>query len=189
MKKNLNKKMLIMGIILLTVALATAVAVTTYAVWTQQTEDSTDIRLPQGDLNPSAKYIIFRALDAEGNFTDGEAVSYAAVGYTGLVAELVIPEEHEGKAVTRVTVDGTQSAYSYFAGNQVVTSISIPASVTRIDDGTFANMTYLRKLILVDSAVELEIGMGAFAGCIALNELSGTRSWSGTNSFIGTPLG
>ncbi len=196
MKKAINKNLLICAISLLVVTLVTALAVTTYAVWVEQTEDFKDVEIDQPEFNPSLKYIVFKGMDVNGAFTDDETLitAYAAVGYTsGLVKELVIPETYNEKPVTRISALADVSFEYSFKDNQIISSLRIPASVVTIDDGVFAGAIALRTVTFDKSedgsASELNIGVGAFAGCISLEAFqTNGRTIVGENYLFGTPL-
>lgn len=188
MKKN---RTLLISIILLCVTVALAVAVTTYAVWERQAEDFIEIHIPTNDFNPSEKYIVYKGLDASGNFTDeeGSITAYAVVGYSGLVAELVIPETHNELPVTKISSSSDQ-INTALAGNQIITSITIPGSVVQIDQGVCANILRLKSVKIQGTEV-ITIQDLAFAGCVELTEFECEREIDGTASsyLYNTPRG
>ena len=179
MEKMMKNKTLIISIVLVCITVTLALAVTTYAVWTEQADDFIDVQIPTSDFNPSAKYIVYKGLDANGNFTDDSIASYAVVGYSGIISELVIPETYEGLPVTRIYVIHGDTETN-LAGNRFITSIIIPDSVTRIDEGVFANITGLKKVTLLGET-GIDIGNLAFAGCVELSEFvySDTKNITG----------
>ena len=67
MEKMMKNKTLIISIVLVCITVTLALAVTTYAVWTEQADDFIDVQIPTSDFNPSAKYIVYKGLDANGN--------------------------------------------------------------------------------------------------------------------------
>ena len=181
MKKN---KILIASILLLVVALTVSLAVVTYAVWTEQAYDTIELGVPTNTFNPSLKYIIFQGLDDEGNFVESGIKSYAVVGYSGIIGELVIPETYQGLPVTRISASATQTNTN-LAGNQVVTSIVIPNSVKTIDAGVCANMYYLKSVTIDGEDNEISIGAASFAGCIRLSTFTCKKSINGDRgSFL-----
>ena len=179
MKKN---KALLISIIALCVTITLALAVTTYAIWERQSEDFIEVQIPTDDFNPSEKYIVYKGLDSAGNFSadDASIVSYAVVGYSGIIEELVIPETYNSKPVTKISVSSDQINVA-LASNQIVTSIVIPASVTQIDQGVCANMLRLRsvKILGTEGIIIQDL---AFAGCVELAEFECSREIDGTAS-------
>ncbi|MBO5776027.1 MAG: hypothetical protein J6R35_01495 [Clostridia bacterium] len=169
-----KRKALLISIIVLCVALAATIGVATYAYWQKQTEDIIDVQIPTTDFNPSLKYIVFEGVDANGNLTDTNPVAYAVVGYSGLIGELVIPSEHLGLKVTKITTSPTQTNTN-LAGNQIVTSMIIPESVTEIDTAVCANMVVL-KSVTIQGEGEITIQNLAFAGCVELDTFTSSRS-------------
>ena len=187
----MKNKALLISIIAICVTATLALAVTTYALWEKQSEDFIEVQIPTDEFNPSAKYIVYKGVDANGAFTEDEAsiVSYAVVGYSGIVEELVIPAEYNGKAVTKISSSSDQTTVA-LAGNQIVTSIVIPSSVTQIDQGVCVNMLRLKsvKILGTEGIVIQDL---AFAGCVELTEFVCSREVTGTASsyLANTPKG
>ena len=179
----MQKRTLIVSIICLCVALTLSLAVATYAIWKEQADDYMEVHIPTSDFNPSLKYIVYQGLDSEGNFTNESPVSYAVVGYTGLIGELVIPETYNDLPVTKISCYGVE-ADSALAGNRFITSVVIPSSVVEIDAGAFANAMEITSItILGDGA--LTIGDLAFAGCTELQTFTHSRTITGEiNSYL-----
>ena len=76
-----------------------------------------------------------------------------------------------GKLVTDVVVPDTIKKISYaFSGCTSITSITIPDSVTSIDDGAFYGCTSLASITIPDSVTS--IGSYAFYGCTSLTSIS-----------------
>ncbi|MDE6302676.1 MAG: leucine-rich repeat domain-containing protein [Clostridia bacterium] len=192
MKKilKLNKTALIILIVAAVVLSALAISGITYAVWTRVSEDSQNLNTPISPYNPSEKYIIYRGLDAQNNFSDitgEETVAYAAVGYKkSLVAEVVIPSEYkpsedaEALPVVKICNSNIDDDFQYrFNGNDIITSIQIPASVTEIAASACAEMSILEKVeILGEESVT--IGDYAFANCPYLNTFNCDREIVGS---------
>ena len=135
----------------------------TTARWQSQYSDTN----PEGtqdvstvSANPSAKYIVYAALDSNGDLiasgSETEIAAYAVVGYTGQIKELVIPAQYNGKNVTKVLIATPYSAYKCFMNgaaysgddarldsNQIVTSIVFGSNVTFVGPGVCAGMTSL----------------------------------------------
>jgi len=170
--KNLKLKLII--ILVMGIAVVAATVLSTYAIWTESYEDQKVSEIPVGEYNPSEKHIVFVPLNAAGEIISDEslAVSYAAVGYTGLVAELEIPEKHTNSVtseelnVTHVLVDENHISEA-FAGNEVITEIILPCTIVRIGSGVFSNLEELTSVTIRNFAtpgdpVNIEIGDYAF---------------------------
>ncbi len=196
-KTKLSKKTLVLLIVLSSVLLIGAVAGVTYAVWQKISSANTELQVPIDEYNPSAKYIIYAGLDIDGNFSSdsgAETVSYAVVGYSGLVAELHIPDAYNDLPVTKIcTPNSSSDDYRYrLNGNPVVTEISIPATVTEISEGACANMSLLTKVtVRGNNETTISLKDLSFANCpLLLSEnfvCSRPRDDSPT-AFFGTPL-
>lgn len=152
--------LLILVALILILSMVTAVL----AIWTESYSDEHTSKIDLDEFNPSLKYIIFSPLDSEGNFTSPQnVVSYAAVGYTGLVAELEIPSIYNSKPVTAILKDSNYLDQA-FVNNQIITTITIPITVSRIGEGAFANLINLREVtILGDEENQLPITIGDYA--------------------------
>lgn len=103
-----------------------------------------------------------------------EINSYALVGYTGTVAELVVPSiytDASGKDfnVTRICSSNDYADES-FANNPIITSIIIPASIESIADGTFANLSNLRTLYFSGTGT-IRVGQYCFMACQKLEKV------------------
>lgn len=182
-KKKINLT-LVITVILIIAALAVVVTSITYAIWTTVSTATAEINVPVDDYNPSLKYIVFRGLDENGDFTDtdNEIEEYAVVGYTGLVAELMIPSTYNSKAVTTICIDSGASNYSKrLAENPIITSMLIPGSVTNITAGSCKNMSLL-KSVTIEGDASITIGELAFAGCYNLTTFSCSRTILGESS-------
>lgn len=196
MKKisKLNKSTLIFLIVAITLVSVLAVSGISYAIWMKVSEDNQELNLPIADYNPSEKYIIFRGLDEDNNFSDvtgKEVVAYAAVGYdsASLVAEVVIPSEYkpsddaEAKPVIKICNSniGTDSQHM-FIGNPIITSIVIPASVKEIAVSACAEMPLLESIEIMGED-EITIGDYAFANCPLLQTFTCNRSVIGAREL------
>ncbi len=73
---------------------------------------------------------------------------------------------------------------------QNYTSVKIPSTVKRIEDGAFENCTSLTSVIFEENSQLEYIGARAFAGCTALTSivLPNSLQWIGTEAFAGTAL-
>lgn len=129
-----------------------------FALWPSAAEEThNDITDHSGDWNESAGYITFE-LNASGD-------SYAVTGYTGKIANLIIPSEYQGKPVTMIKGS---------IGNlRSITSLVIPASVTTIENNAFINSLNLVTVeIKGDSG--LNIGKNCFRGNVELKTVTYT---------------
>lgn len=185
------KKKTIVLIIVIAIILVASIVGVSLAVWLPRPNDDEDIPFPIEKVNPSLKHIVFQGLDKNGAFTDTDSdiISYAAVGYSGLVEELDIPSTYNGKPVVNILIGS--DADSRFSGNPVISSIIIPESVTYIASGVFADIPNLKSVIIKGDSSTIRIGDGAFAGCIALNDFVCNKAIDGDRSsyLFGTKLG
>lgn len=77
--------------------------------------------------------------------------------------DIVIPPTYEDQ-----TVIGIDSFFA-FRSNATITSVIIPSTITRIEDGTFRDCTALTSVTLPDTMTE--IGTSAFKNCSALTSI------------------
>lgn len=208
MKKRTKLIIILTSVVLVCVVLATVLGVT-LAKWREQATTTQIVDLDREEYNPSAPYIIYYGLKANGEFAtlDSEIVSWAVVGYRGLVAEVIIPETHTErgleKPVTHILPPPNASYVNdRLSGNAIITEITIPASVVFIGSGVCSMMSELKKVILIgeelpedeDGEVQegtlLTIGDLAFAGCAKLEIFENPRNTEGNSaSYLkGTPL-
>lgn len=188
----MKNRTLIVSIILVCVTITLAVAVATYAIWQEQATDYHEVQVPTDDYNPSAKYIVYTGLDDNGNFiNDGTPTSYAVVGYFGLVSELVIPSTYNGLPVTKISCSATEMEKN-LAGNNIITSVVIPETVTQIDQGVFANAVKLKSVTILGEG-NITIEPLAFAGCVELTTFTygAQKNITGDEAsyLLNTPLG
>lgn len=100
----------------------------------------------------------------------GKIASYALVGYTGIVAELVVPSTYRGLAVTKIC-NSNNYAKESFANNPIITTIVIPSSIKSIADGTFANLSALNT-VYFKGIGEIRLGKYCFMACSKLKTVS-----------------
>ena len=186
----------------------------TGAVWQRKGEDTQDIETDVAEVNGSEKYIVFAALSSTGApiaATDDSTVAaaYAVVGYTGLVAELVIPARYTDTTiytaasgddhslpVTQVLVVPQYSSYkcsmdgaaysgndARLANNTVVKSIVFGSNVASVGAGVCAAMINLEKVEFKKSGVAL--GDHAFTYCTRLATVTGTYTDANSTAFVG----
>ena len=91
-------------------------------------------------------------------------------GYIGEGGDVTIPSEIDGYPVTEIT--GSHNSFYgqcgiFFAKN--VTSVIIPDSVTRINDGAFSRCVFLTGATIPDSVTRIG---AAFAGCYSLTSVT-----------------
>ena len=160
----------------------------TGALWQQQGQDTRGNVADTEQVNGSAKYIVYAALDGSGNLIPAgsatETVEYAVVGYTGLVAELTIPSQYDSKNVTKVLVAAPYSAYKCYsngtsytdddarlANNTVVKSITFGSNVEFVGAGVCAGMINVETVSFL-CTTGVEIRANAFAACSSLTAVS-----------------
>ncbi len=113
--------------------------------------------------------------------TNGLIISYAVVGYTGIISEVVIPSEYspadgiKSYLITKVCSYYEAVDYSFNA-NSIVVSITIPSSVKIIADAVFADMVNLSYVKLEGMFEAISIGDYAFLGCYNLQEFLSNRT-------------
>lgn len=176
-----KKAHIIILIVVMGMALLSAVLVSSLAIWTETYEDDKTARIPVSPFNPTAKHIVFVPLDASGNIIsdNANAMSYAAVGYTGLVGEVEIPATHqpEGydeKPVTAVLIDDNNTAVAFTESAEFITSLILPASIVRIGAGVFSGFENLTSVLIRDTVPpsvdppNVVIGDFAFAYTLSL---------------------
>lgn len=93
--------------------------------------------------------------------------TYSVKGKHALSADLIIPDTYNGKPVTAIADYGFSELSQK---NRKLTSITIPASVTRIGDCAFAGCTNLTTVVLGNGL--LEIGEYAFSSCSSLTSIA-----------------
>lgn len=107
----------------------------------------------------------------------GESYAVTGIGtYTG--SDLVIPSEYQGFPVATV---GRWA----FKNRSSLTSVTIPASVTTVEDSAFANCSSLTSLTLSEGLTSIEFG--AFERCYLLKNITIPASVTeiGHNAFWG----
>ena len=163
MKKILSIALLILLVLSLTLALFSC---RTSAIWQRQGDDTQQIDVDTQKVNGSEKYIVYAALNEDGDLIThpeegdpDETAAYAVVGYTGVVAELVIPATYDSLPVTKVLIASPYSSYYCYrngaayagddarlANNPVVTSIVFGSNVTFVGAGVCAEMRNLTSV-------------------------------------------
>ena len=103
---------------------------------------------------------------------DGESYSVIGIG-TCTETDLVIPNTYNGKPVTNIGHNAFGNPYQGFLSPRQsidLTSVTIPNSVTSIEDYAFAYCTGLTELTIPDSVTS--IGDSAFEGCTGLTSVT-----------------
>ena len=191
---KLKKAHIIVLIAIMSIALISAVLVSTLAIWMESYEDDKTSEIPVGPFNPSEKYIVFVPLDGLGNIISDKALaaSYAAVGYTGLVSEVEIPptyqpDGYDEKPVTAVLVDENYAEVAFTESVDIITSIIMPASTVRIGAGVFAGLENLTSVLIRDTDPpstefpNIFVGDYAFAFTLSLTSFEYTG-----HTFVGS---
>ena len=146
---------------------------------------------PGGDPgdNPGANPALEFTLITEGNeYYDGDysadkvetADTYRVSKGTVTSGTVVIPDTHNGKAVTSIAQQGFMETS--------ITSVTIPNSVTYIGSSAFYNCTNLTSVIIPNNVTH--IGTNAFYGCTDLTSVTiGTGvTYIGNSAFSLTGL-
>ena len=152
---------LVLSLLLLAALSLSVASCATTAYWSEQKKQTKGNQSDITKANGSEKYIVYAALDSSGALIPAgsatTASAYAVVGYTGLVAELVIPAQYDGKNVTKVIAATPYSDYKCYRNgaaytgddarlqnNKVVTSIVFGENVTFVGAGVCMGMTNLQ---------------------------------------------
>lgn len=188
-------------IILIIVCVAVSVSlvvVNTYAKWKNEKNAAQTVEIPGDEWDPSESYIVFAGLDSANEVVSSslnyeDIISFAVVGYTGTVAELVIPNEitvsyNEVQitgAVTQILAGGSMGFYfqdgEEYTGdygevdlknNQIITSLYLPTSITSIGNSVFMGCVKLTSIELEASSEQINMGDYAFSDCTALSSVA-----------------
>lgn len=201
LKRKVNKARIAFIIILVLAVATVGASAVTYGIWKENLRAQKVVEIPMDYEHPSLKYLIFSGLDAGGNYTDASPVAYAAVGYTGLVSEVWIPDTYNGLPVTRIATNGNYSA-DKFSGNKVITVLRISCAVTSIANGACQNMISLKRVVFNLEPYDyvgtgyvsgnVNVGAYAFTGCTALTNFNaegrGLTGAAASSYLFGTPL-
>jgi len=170
-------KTLLIAIVLI-FCLSFFISCATAARWQDQYNDTSDKDISTLPMDPSSKYIVYAGLNDSG--TDGQLISsgtpeaYAVVGYTGGVAELVIPATYGGLPVTKVLAVPADGSYPLYRD---LDSNGAPALYTN-DDARLQNQTVVTSIIFGSNV--RKVGAGVCAGMVNLKTLSFTSMTSVT---------
>lgn len=124
-------------------------------------------------------------------FVDGSPgiTAYAAVGYVGLVSELIVPDSHERKPVSMIaSYAPVAAANKGIADHPLIAEITVSPNVRLIKRGALRGLAQLRKVVFEKY---MEIGILP-AGKILGDEGEAPRYWTdanGMNPARGAPDG
>ncbi len=97
---------------------------------------------------------------------DGESYSVSGRG-SCQDAHIVIPATHDGKPVTTIGKEAfTTNSRGEYHGDKLLTEVTIPDSVTRIEERAFYKCTSLVSITIPNSVTD--IGVGVFGDCTSL---------------------
>lgn len=96
------------------------------------------------------------------------------IRYKGTAADVTIPSRYKGKPVTMID-------HAAFHNNSVVTSVTIPDSVTAIPDDAFGFCSQLTNISIPNSVTF--IGFSAFNSCTSLKSITLPSSLSTIQSY------
>jgi len=180
MRKTL--KFVLLTILILALTL-TFFSCRTSAYWQKQSNETQKQNANTQKTNGSEKYIVYAALNSSGNLithpAEGEpeaTAAYAVVGYTGLVAELVIPATYNSLNVTKVLVATPYSDYYCYRDGAAYTG----------DDARLANQTVVTSITFGSNVTF--VGAGVCAGMVNLTTVHFEHVQAGithTNAFLG----
>ena len=180
MRKTL--KLVLLTILILALTL-TFFSCRTSAYWQKQSNETQKQNANTQKTNGSEKYIVYAALNSSGNLiprpAEGEpeaTAAYAVVGYTGLVAELVIPATYNSLNVTKVLVATPYSDYYCYRDGAAYTG----------DDARLANQTVVTSITFGSNVTF--VGAGVCAGMVNLTAVRFEHVQAGithTNAFLG----
>lgn len=105
---------------------------------------------------------------------DNTAVIVTNYKYNGAAADVTIPSRYKGKPVTTI------GHAAFF--NSAVTSVTIPDSVTLIDDNAFGFCSQLTNISIPNSVTY--IGFSAFAHCTSLKSITLPSSLSSISEAL-----
>ena len=105
---------------------------------------------------------------------DNTAVIVTNYKYKGTAADVTIPSRYQGKPVTMI------DHAAFF--NSAVTSVTIPDSVTSIDDNAFGFCSQLTNISIPNSVTS--IGFSAFAHCTSLKSITLPSSLSSISEAL-----
>ncbi len=105
---------------------------------------------------------------------DNTAVIVTNYKYKGTAADVTIPSRYKGKPVTEIDIGAFRDSS--------VTSVTIPDSVTLINDSAFAYCSSLTNISIPNSVTY--IGLSAFDGCTSLKSITLPSSLRNISEFL-----
>lgn len=190
---------------------ASLVVVNTYAKWQNERTAAQTVDIPGTAWNPSESYIVFAGLNSSNEIVTSDLnysdiINFAVVGFTGTVAELVIPSEitvsyNEVEitgSVVQILAGGSSGFYfqdgEEYTGdygevdlknNQIITSLYLPATITYIGASVFMGCVNIASIELETSVVPINMGDYAFSDCISLSSVvQNTRTIFGVLAYV-----
>lgn len=102
-------------------------------------------------------------------------------GYYGISKNVVVPDEYNGKKITKIGDYAFGSASEYFA----IKTVKLPSTVTEIGEGAFYNCNALENINLSKNVTK--IGASAFSGCARMQTFGDVTSVTeiGERAFLG----
>ena len=182
--------------ILLILCLLAFSSCTTTARWQNKYNDTNGENVDTIANNPSAKYIVYAALNASGEFipASGEGSSaavaaYAVVGYTGLVAELTIPSTYVGTNIDASAHNVTQVAVCDSNGTGYAAyKLSMNGAAYTGNYNSLVNNTVVTSIVFGTNVTK--VAAGACAGMTNLKSITFEASGNvvlGDSAFAATP--
>ncbi len=181
-----TKKYLSIFLVLIIISTVIASIGATYAVWTG--DGGTDTTIPNVSTSNSApweKYFRYQQI--------GTTDTYAIVGWKGITtySDVVFPtvtpngaKDRNGTAVAsgKAVVEIRNTLLENNEFTAIPTTITIPSSITLIENSAFQNLTNLKKVSFIGSAATIVLGDFAFANCKRLSVVTVQSGITLTNS-------
>lgn len=119
--------------------------------------------MPSEDVTVYAQFLLSAGSDGTFQYTPYQNSAYSVSFQNGVTGsgELVIPDSYNGKPVVMIEEFGFEKGK--------MTSIVIPASVTEIGSGAFAECTLLTEAVIPETVQKL--GLNIFADCSAMEKI------------------
>ena len=156
----------------------TSIDLVNYWKKTDTEEIKKTLRIVEHDvISPDQISTIFNSLFEDPNekyfvYADTSDDGYAIDGLTDegkLQTELIIPNTHKGKPVTKINTD------SGFSDNNVVESIVIGDNITALDKRAIKNMPKLKKITIPGSITYVDFGTTPMLTSITYNSIEYTE--------------